>query len=795
MESLRIRSPQRGTKVIVTGGTPPKKPSFFPKWMPEVSATSQSLLHKYFSRESTYASQEAKKGGQPHSHTFGCQGCNTSGARHDPGICGRSLNGNESPVVRMASSVARFKGGNASTTALSPLDGPKSQRTRALLSRSEQAIAEPPFLGPLEFEENSKAKRSLRRTKSRSDPDYKKVEKPESVDYVEEILDRSLVKLTVQDSHVFPPRLIEVPAVTIPPRSDKIAESRSKRRFKPSVDRISEKSVESEIRNPDSHRVQNGLVAGEKGDSNQAKISCSSVQRNASAEQEDIPDEPDLRPLGTSSKRQGVSLDPKNLQSSGRASNAPNSRSTSPERLESERYPHTIPGGSFDKDSDITDFALPSPIHPQLAPQPSTSQLSEPREGIDSSISELRPYPPSPNASNGLPISVAGPTTHSQSFEDIDEYPKNNPSPRLASVDSCCGNSRPPLSLLIEKSLGMESPLPRLDSYEISKSGKLSATIQDDSDEEGEYSIPRSFPMASQSRIIAELLKWDSAKKETKIDRNQSFEDIDEVMARPETLRQKAQPSLQGTPSPTPFLMIEQDYFPAGSLDQSTSSETMREPIPIPTPHTLLQDPLTPWDILFLSTTPPMPGSWPSNPSLPSSPRLVPSPPPNSPPISDSWQELPIPRSRSSSFVHLRGGGGGSALGILSAMKYVPDIENGKKLLDKKITGCDSYFALGWGKGMTYREFSVMMKKRADREKEIEKEKQEKAEAEKKAKLEKSEAEKKRKAEEGALKGVLNKMKGVFGIKGKKDGGEQEQEPAPENAPAGGDGEAAAAEV
>ena len=111
----------------------------------------------------------------------------------------------------------------------------------------------------------------------------------------------------------------------------------------------------------------------------------------------------------------------------------------------------------------------------------------------------------------------------------------------------------------------------------------------------------------------------------------------------------------------------------------------------------------------------------------------------------------------------------------------MPDIENGKKLLDKKISGCDSYFALGWGKGMTYREFSVMMKKRADREKEIEKEKQEKAEKEKKEKAEKAEAEKKRKVEEGegVLKGVLNKMKGVFGKKGKKDAGKRE--PAPDN--------------
>lgn len=99
----------------------------------------------------------------------------------------------------------------------------------------------------------------------------------------------------------------------------------------------------------------------------------------------------------------------------------------------------------------------------------------------------------------------------------------------------------------------------------------------------------------------------------------------------------------------------------------------------------------------------------------------------------------------------------------------MPDIENGKRLLDKKISGYDSYFALGWGKGMTHREFSIMMKKRADREKEIEKEEREKAEAEKKRKAEEG---------EGAFVGVVNKVKGIFGKKGKK-------EPVPENAPGG----------
>jgi len=99
----------------------------------------------------------------------------------------------------------------------------------------------------------------------------------------------------------------------------------------------------------------------------------------------------------------------------------------------------------------------------------------------------------------------------------------------------------------------------------------------------------------------------------------------------------------------------------------------------------------------------------------------------------------------------------------------VPNIENGRRLLDKKISGCDSYFALGWGKGMTHREFIIMMEKRADREKEIEQEEKEKAEAEKKRKAE---------AGESAFTGVNNKVKAVFGKKGKK-------EPVPDNAPGG----------
>jgi hypothetical protein len=331
------------------------------------------------------------------------------------------------------------------------------------------------------------------------------------------------------------------------------------------------------------------------------------------------------------------------------------------------------------------------------------------------------------------PLAVS--TNESQFIGHIDGYPSKKSTPMLAPGSPSSDNNEVPSRCLMEESL------PELNPHEITRLGILTDTVDEDSIDEWEFSMPGSFTMASRSQVIA-LMKH-CATNNAKTDAAQSFEDIDEFMARPEPLRRNAG-SIAATPDPSSSLMIEGGYLSPSD-----------------------------WNILDPSGSPPMPGSWPATPelhSLPDLPRASPSSPAS---ISDSWQALPIPIPipipSSSARVHMRGGGGGSALGLLSAKKYKPNLENGKRLLDQKISGFDSFVTLGWGKNMTYREFCVMMKKRAKLEKELEKEKEE-AEAKRKAE------EEAKKAEEGpgALGGVINKVKGMFGKKGKKDGDEAE---------------------
>jgi len=352
-----------------------------------------------------------------------------SGARHDHEICGRSLNVGDSPVTKGTSSIACLTGRSGSKMALNPLDSPKSQRAQAILTRSEQAVSEPPFLGPQEFEGgfNVKADRDLLRTKSSSVKDFNNAEKPEGVGIVEQDLEASLVNLTVQDSLFFSPEQTEVPAATTSPTSGKVTEPRGGGRFRPSVDRISENS-------------------------------------NETAEQEGVTNDTSLR---TFSKRQGGFLDPQSLPTSGCVWTPPNSRMNSPESLE--MHSDRSSGASSVKDSDIIDCAIPSPTYSETIPQLNTPQVGELGGGMYSCIPRLCPNPPSPDVSNGVPMSPSAESlTDSESFEDIDEYLEKSQSPRSASVDSRC-TSGPPLSLLVERSLDMESPLSGMDSYEFSK--------------------------------------------------------------------------------------------------------------------------------------------------------------------------------------------------------------------------------------------------------------------------------------------------------------------------------------
>ena len=284
----------------------------------------------------------------------------------------------------------------------------------------------------------------------------------------------------------------------------------------------------------------------------------------------------------------------------------------------------------------------------------------------------------------------------------------------------------------------MEESLPELDSYKTTRSVKLSDTMKEGSIDEWEFSIPGSLSMASRSQVNALLRRC--ATTDTRTEAAQSFDDIDDFMVKPASLIHGE--NVEGTPpDPSASLIIEDDYL----------------------------SPLS-WNILDPSGSPPIPGSWPAMPAFYFSPDSPPASPSSPDSMSDSWQGLPmsspIPIPSSTSRVRMRGGSGGSALGLLSAKKYKPNLENGKKLLDQKIGGFDSFVTLGWGRNMTYREFSVRMKKRAKLEKKLEKEK---AEAE--AKKAKEEA---KKVEEGtgALEGVISKVKGMFSKK--KDGGEAE---------------------
>lgn len=732
MESLRIKSPKKGTRVQITGGTPPQPQSFLPKWMTGSSANSSPQRASL--NGNTRASRDANRGVAPRSHPPGpseCPGCITPGARHNQAICAKSTNGGG-----ITSAGTRFRQRNGSTSSMNLLEGPTSRRTQALLNQSVQAISDSPCIGPLGFEKNRNTKTEGygRATRLPSTQDSGNIDRPAGMDFVSERSeDGSLINVSIQD-RIFPLEWIEAPADESPPENAETLESRSRQKFSPTVDRISESSVASDRSFP---------LQGKK--SAREELTSDNYWRHRSS----------IKSFGEYPRFHN----PLTFTTINGASAPPNSPNSYSEPLDFCQSSSTVTV----KDVDARDIALPSPAYPQL----STLQPSEHGNTV--------------NPLSGL--SLAEPIIGSPLPEDVDQFLKNKSGPRLAPVDSYLSDGEPPASLLLERP---STSLPNLGPYQVEQSETLSASIYDDlddSDDEGAYSMPGSFVVASRARIREELSRLRSNTRNSPFHSNQSFEDIDEVMA-------TAESPLQGTPqtshvisyssSPLNFLP---DFFAERSMRNNPISAIYQGAIDIPSRRTRIEDSTSSWGTPAFAISPQIPGSWPTTPS--------PSPPPSSRPttqaprrtsssISEDWQERPLDSPGSS--LHLRGGGGNPSLFRMT--KYVPDVENGKKLLDQKINGLESFLALGMGKGKTYREFGAEMKKRTERVQEIKKEKLEMAEAARLEKLAKDIAELTRKSEagEGTMAGVMNKVKGVLGKKAKKGG---EPKPEPDVAAAG----------